>query len=36
MSGCSGWLMEGEGGLGDHQPGVYVPQGTISSIFYRY
>ena len=25
--GCTGagWLWEGEGGLGDHQPGVYVP-----------
>ena len=22
---CAGWLWEGEGGLGDHQPGVYVP-----------
>ena len=24
--GCTfaGWLWEGEGGLGDHQPGVYV------------
>ena len=21
----AGWLWEGEGGLGDHQPGVYVP-----------
>ena len=22
---CAGWLREGEGGLGDYQPGVYVP-----------
>ena len=22
---CAGWLWEGEGGLDDHQPGVYVP-----------
>ena len=22
---CAGWLWEGGGGLGDHQPGVYVP-----------
>ena len=22
---CAGWLWKGEGGLGDHQPGVYVP-----------
>ena len=22
---CAGCLWEGEGGLGDHQPGVYVP-----------
>ena len=22
---CAGWLWEGEGGLGDRQPGVYVP-----------
>ena len=35
MSGvtCAGWLWEGEGGLGDHQPGVYVPLKALFLVF---
>ena len=30
---CAGWLWEGEGGLGDHQPGVYVPLKALFLVF---
>ena len=35
---CAGWLWEGEGGLGDHQPGVYVPLKALffSSFMFYY
>ena len=32
---CAGWLWEEEGGLGDHQPGVYVPLKALFLVFYR-
>ena len=31
---CAGWLWEGEGGLGDHQPGVYVPLKALFLVSY--
>ena len=31
---CAGWLWEGEGGLGDHQPGVYVPLKALFLVVY--
>ena len=30
---CAGWLWEGEGGLGEHQPGVYVPLQALFLVF---
>ena len=35
--GCTGagWLWEGEGGLGDHQPGVYVPLKALFLVIVR-
>ena len=30
---CAGWLWEGEGGLGDHLPGVYVPLKALFLVF---
>ena len=33
---CAGWLWEGEGGLGDHQPGVYVPLKALFLVFYAF
>ena len=32
---CAGWLWEGEGGLGDHQPGVYVPLKALFLVFFK-
>ena len=33
---CAGWLWEGEGGLGDHQPGVYVPLKALFLVSERF
>ena len=30
---CAGWLWEAEGGLGDHQPGVYMPLKALFLVF---
>ena len=32
---CAGWLWEREGGLGDHQPGVYVPLKALFLVHLR-
>ena len=31
---CAGWLWEEEGGLGDHQPGVYVPLKALFLVYF--